>query len=45
VDEFYQLGLEAGGKDNGKPGIRPFMENYYGNEALNPATGYGMKFP
>lgn len=39
VDKFHQLGLEAGGKDNGKPGVRPFMENYYGNSFRNPVTG------
>jgi catechol 2,3-dioxygenase-like lactoylglutathione lyase family enzyme len=45
VDEFYQLGLEAGGKDNGKPGLRPFMENYYGNKPLNPVTVMECNFP
>jgi hypothetical protein len=45
VDEFYQLGLEAGGKDNGKPGLRSFMEYYYGNKPLNPVTSYGMQLP
>jgi hypothetical protein len=30
VDEFYAHALAAGGKDNGPPGLRPFMENYYG---------------
>jgi predicted lactoylglutathione lyase len=31
VDEFYEAALKAGGKDNGKPGLRPlYHENYYG---------------
>ncbi|KAL2867442.1 VOC family protein [Aspergillus lucknowensis] len=29
VDEFHKLGLEAGGRDNGPPGVRPFFEGYY----------------
>ena len=30
VDEFYQAAIKAGGKDNGKPGLRPlYHENYY----------------
>src|ERR1700753_1633093 len=29
VDEFHARALEAGGKDNGAPGLRPFMNNYY----------------
>lgn len=30
VDEFHACGIKAGGKDNGLPGVRPFMDNYYG---------------
>jgi catechol 2,3-dioxygenase-like lactoylglutathione lyase family enzyme len=31
VDQFYQGALAAGGKDNGKPGIREiYHPNYYG---------------
>ena len=30
VDEFYAGGIKAGGKDNGAPGVRPWMEGYYG---------------
>lgn len=31
VDEFYQTAINAGAKDNGKPGIREmYHENYYG---------------
>lgn len=30
VDTFYQAALKAGGKDNGKPGLRPqYHQNYY----------------
>ncbi len=30
VDEFYKAALNAGGKDNGKPGFRPqYSERYY----------------
>lgn len=31
VDEFYKAAMAAGGKDNGKPGLRPhYHKNYYG---------------
>lgn len=31
VDQFYQAAMAAGGKDNGKPGIREqYHPNYYG---------------
>jgi catechol 2,3-dioxygenase-like lactoylglutathione lyase family enzyme len=37
VDEFYKAALSAGGKDNGKPGLRPdYHENYYGAFVLDP---------
>lgn len=37
VDEFYKAALGAGGKDNGKPGLRPqFHEEYYGAFVLDP---------
>lgn len=37
VDEFYRAALNAGGKDNGKPGLRPhYHENYYGAFVLDP---------
>lgn len=30
VDEFYKLAIEAGAKDNGKPGLNPeYGNNYY----------------
>ena len=31
VDAFYQAAMAAGGKDNGKPGLRPqYHPDYYG---------------
>ena len=31
VDAFYQAAIAAGGKDNGKPGLRPhYHRDYYG---------------
>ena len=37
VDAFYQAALAAGGKDNGKPGLRPhYHANYYGAFVLDP---------
>jgi hypothetical protein len=30
VNEFHTCGIKAGGKDNGAPGVRPWMEGYYG---------------
>ena len=37
VDAFYEAALAAGGKDNGKPGLRPeYHENYYGAFVLDP---------
>jgi len=37
VDEFYAAAIAAGGKDNGKPGIRPhYHENYYGAFVFDP---------
>ena len=30
VDQFYEEAIRAGGRDNGKPGLRPnYHENYY----------------
>ena len=34
VDEFYAAGIKAGGKDNGGPGLRSFMPNYYGKTLI-----------
>jgi catechol 2,3-dioxygenase-like lactoylglutathione lyase family enzyme len=37
VDEFYLAAIAAGGKDNGKPGLRPhYSDNYYGAFVLDP---------
>lgn len=37
VDAFYKASLSAGGKDNGKPGIREiYHPNYYGAFVLDP---------
>ena len=36
VDAFYQAALENGGKDNGKPGERPYHPGYYAAFVLDP---------
>ena len=37
VDAFHEAALEAGGKDNGAPGLRPhYHANYYGAFVLDP---------
>jgi catechol 2,3-dioxygenase-like lactoylglutathione lyase family enzyme len=36
VDEFHRVALEAGGRDNGKPGPRPGAMAYYGAFVLDP---------
>jgi catechol 2,3-dioxygenase-like lactoylglutathione lyase family enzyme len=37
VDAFYAAAMAAGGKDNGKPGLRPqYHENYYGAFVFDP---------
>ena len=37
VDAFYKAGIAAGGRDNGRPGLRPhYHENYYGAFVLDP---------
>lgn len=37
VDEFYRAALAAGGKDNGKPGLRPhYHPDYYGAFVFDP---------
>jgi len=37
VDAFHRAALAAGGKDNGKPGLRPhYHPNYYAAFALDP---------
>jgi lactoylglutathione lyase len=36
VQKFYEAGLEAGGKDNGKPGERPYHPGYYAAFLYDP---------
>ena len=36
VDAFYQAALNSGGKDNGKPGERPYHPGYYAAFVLDP---------
>ena len=37
VDAFYQAALAAGGRDNGKPGLRPhYHAHYYGAFVFDP---------
>jgi catechol 2,3-dioxygenase-like lactoylglutathione lyase family enzyme len=36
VDRFYKAGLEAGGRDNGKPGERQYHPGYYAAFLIDP---------
>jgi predicted lactoylglutathione lyase len=37
VDAFYRAALQAGGKDNGPPGLRPqYSGNYYAAFVIGP---------
>jgi catechol 2,3-dioxygenase-like lactoylglutathione lyase family enzyme len=36
VDRFYAAGLEAGGRDNGQPGERPYHPGYYAGFLIDP---------
>src|SRR5688572_19098211 len=36
VQRAHRVGLEAGGKDNGKPGERPYHPGYYAAFLLDP---------
>lgn len=37
VDDFYAAAMAAGGRDNGKPGLRPhYHEHYYGAFVFDP---------
>jgi catechol 2,3-dioxygenase-like lactoylglutathione lyase family enzyme len=36
VERFYRAGLEAGGKDNGAPGERPYHPGYFAAFLLDP---------
>jgi catechol 2,3-dioxygenase-like lactoylglutathione lyase family enzyme len=43
VDAFYAAALEAGGRDNGPPGVRPhYHEHYYGAFVFDP-DGYNIE--
>ena len=43
VDAFYKAALAAGGKDNGKPGLRPqYHPDYYGAFIIDP-DGYRIE--
>ena len=43
VDAFYAAGLAKGGKDNGKPGLRPeYGANYYAAFVVDP-DGYRLE--
>jgi catechol 2,3-dioxygenase-like lactoylglutathione lyase family enzyme len=43
VEAFYDAALAAGGRDNGKPGLRPlYSPNYYGAFVLDP-DGYNIE--
>jgi catechol 2,3-dioxygenase-like lactoylglutathione lyase family enzyme len=37
VDAFYKAGLDHDGRDNGKPGERPYHPGYYAAFLLDPA--------
>src|SRR5258708_38632473 len=37
VDKFYEAAMAAGGRDNGRPGLRTqYQANYYGAFVLDP---------
>jgi catechol 2,3-dioxygenase-like lactoylglutathione lyase family enzyme len=36
VDRFHQAAVKAGGRDNGKPGERPYHPGYYAAFVLDP---------
>jgi len=36
VDAFYKAALSSGGRDNGKPGERPYHPGYYAAFVLDP---------
>lgn len=42
VDKFYQAALEAGAKDNGKPGLREYSKNYYAAFVIDP-NGHNLE--
>lgn len=36
VKKFYRVALDAGGKDNGAPGLRPYHPGYFAAFVLDP---------
>ncbi|KAE9980203.1 hypothetical protein EG328_000437 [Venturia inaequalis] len=36
VEAFYEAGVGAGAKENGKPGYRPYHEHYFGAFVIDP---------
>src|SRR6516162_2183566 len=43
VDAFHKAGIKAGGRDNGKPGVRKdYGDNYYAAFVLDP-EGYRLE--
>lgn len=36
VDEFHRRAIEAGGRSNGGPGLRPYHDRYYAAFVLDP---------
>ncbi|SFB61816.1 Predicted lactoylglutathione lyase [Rhizobium sp. NFR07] len=36
VDAFHRLALEAGGRSNGAPGLRPYHDRYYAAFVFDP---------
>ena len=43
VDEFHRVALEAGGEDDGEPGLRPkYSDGYYGAFVVDP-HGYRIE--
>jgi catechol 2,3-dioxygenase-like lactoylglutathione lyase family enzyme len=43
VDDFYAAGLKSGGRDNGKPGLRPnYGPTYYAAFVIDP-DGYRIE--
>lgn len=36
VQKFFEAGIKAGGRDNGKPGTRPYHPGYYAAFVLDP---------
>jgi catechol 2,3-dioxygenase-like lactoylglutathione lyase family enzyme len=36
VEAFHRVGIAAGGRDNGKPGMRPYHPGYYAAFLIDP---------